>query len=173
MEIHCHIKLQSHYSDNQSPTSDNHFFLGGCRRLSEVGKCLSMIADQSAIGCQRITSTTSRRPPTTTFLGGVFRRNSVVGKWLSMIADQSAIGRRLVVRTVGRWEVFVAASKNLSPTKLLERLQSTGRGSELKWCGHFQHTLFTSDSRDHKLEKTGGVHSLECQPVHACCLCTS
>ena len=105
------VKLQSHYSDNQSPTSDNHFFLGGCRRLSEVGKCLSMIADQSAIGCQRITSTTSRRPPTTTFLGGVFRRNSVVGKWLSMIADQSAIGRRLVVRTVGRWEVFVAASK--------------------------------------------------------------
>ena len=107
----AHLKLQSHYSDNQSPTSDNHFFLGGCRRLSEVGKCLSMIADQSAIGCQRITSTTSRRPPTTTFFGGVFRRNSVVGKWLSMIADQSAIGRRLVVRTVGRWEVFVAASK--------------------------------------------------------------
>ena len=74
------LKLQSHYSDNQSPTSDNHFFLGGCRRLSEVGKCLSMIADQSAIGCQRITSTTSRRPPTTTFLGVFFRRNSVVGK---------------------------------------------------------------------------------------------
>ena len=66
------LKLQSHYSDNQSPTSDNHFFLGGCRRLSEVGKCLSMIADQSAIGCKRITSTTSRRPPTTTFLGVFF-----------------------------------------------------------------------------------------------------
>ena len=30
---------------------------------------------------------------------------------------------------------------------LLERLQSTGRGSESKWCGHFQHTLFTSDSQ--------------------------
>ena len=45
---------------------------------------------------------------------------------------------------------------------LLERLQSTGRGSELKWCGHFQHTLFTSDSRAHKLEKTGGLHALEC-----------
>ena len=27
--------------------------------------------------------------------------------------------------------------------------QSTGRGSELKWCGHFQRTLFTSDSRTH------------------------
>ena len=143
---------------------------GGCQRSANVCR---WSPDQSAIGCQRITSTTSRRPPTTTFLGGVFRRNSVVGKWLSMIADQSAIGRRLVVRTVGRWEVFVAASKTFRRTKLLERLQSTGRGSELKWCGHFQHTLFTSDSRDHKLEKTGGVHSLECQPVHACCLCTS
>ena len=56
-----------------------------------------MIADQSAIGCQRITSITSRRPPTTTFFLGGFRRFSVVGK--------------LVVRTVGRREVFVAASK--------------------------------------------------------------
>ena len=26
---------------------------------------------------------------------------------------------------------------------LFERLQSTGRGSELNWCKHFQHTLFT------------------------------
>ena len=39
-----YLKGQSHYSDNQSPTSDNHFFGVGCRRLSEVGKCLSMIA---------------------------------------------------------------------------------------------------------------------------------
>ena len=85
------------------------------------------------------------------------------------VCDWSAIGCQ------NSWSVrgFRCSIENLSPTKLLERLQSTGRGSELKWCGHFQHTLFTSDSRDHKLEKTGGVHSLECQPVHACCLCTS
>ena len=79
-------------------------------------------------------------------------------------------GRQMVVRMSVRG--FRCSIENLSPTKLLERLQSTGCGSELKWCGHFQHTLFTSDSRDHKLEKTGGLHSLECQPVHACCLCT-
>ena len=31
------LKPQSHYSDNQSPTSDNHFFFfGGCRRLSST-----------------------------------------------------------------------------------------------------------------------------------------
>ena len=66
---------------------------------------------------------------------------------------------------------------------LLERLQSTGCGSELKWCGHFQHTLFTSDSRAHKLEKTGALHGFGIsyvtiiswsrdvyQPVHTCCL---
>ena len=39
------LKGRSHYSDNQSPTSNNHYFWGGCRRLSEVGKCLSMIGD--------------------------------------------------------------------------------------------------------------------------------
>ena len=86
------FKLQSHYSDNQSPTSDNHFFLGGCRRLSEVGKCLSMIADQSAIGCQRITSTTSRRPPTTTFLGVFFGGI----RWSANDCRWSLTSRRLV-----------------------------------------------------------------------------
>ena len=75
---------------------------------------------------------------------------------------------------------------------LLECLPSTGRWSELNWCKHFQHTLFTSDSRAHKLETTGGLHGLECpsyvtssqltvagggpgdvsQPVHTYCLCT-
>ena len=167
------LKLQSHYSDNQSPTSDNHFFLGGCRRLSEVGKCLSMIADQSAIGCQRITSTTSRRPPTTTFWGGCFSEE--FGGRQMIVDDRRPVGDWSAIGCQNSWSVrgFRCSIENLSPTKLLERLQSTGRGSELKWCGHFQHTLFTSDSRDHKLEKTGGVHSLECQPVHACCLCTS
>ena len=87
-----YLKLQSHYSDNQSPTSDNHFFLGGCRRLSEVGKCLSMIADQSAIGCQRITSTTSRRPPTTTFLGVFFGGI----RWSANDCRWSPTSRRLV-----------------------------------------------------------------------------
>ena len=86
------LKLQSHYSDNQSPTSDNHFFLGGCRRLSEVGKCLSMIADQSAIGCQRITSTTSRRPPTTTFFGVFFGGI----RWSANDCRWSPTSRRLV-----------------------------------------------------------------------------
>ena len=55
-----------------------------------------MIADQSAIGCQRITSTTSRRPPTTTFLGvffGGFR-------WPANDCRWSPTSRRLVVRTV-------------------------------------------------------------------------
>ena len=39
----AHFKPQSHYScsNNQSPTSDNHLFWGGCRRLSEVGDWLS------------------------------------------------------------------------------------------------------------------------------------
>ena len=41
--------LSENYIDNLSPTSDNHFFLGGFRRFSVVGKWLSMIADQSAI----------------------------------------------------------------------------------------------------------------------------
>ena len=86
------LKLQSHYSDNQSPTSDNHFFLGGCRRLSEVGKCLSMIADLSAIGCQRITSTTSRRPPTTTFFGVFFGGI----RWSANDCRWSPTSRRLV-----------------------------------------------------------------------------
>ena len=27
-----HLKPQSHYRDNQSPTSDNHLFWGGCQR---------------------------------------------------------------------------------------------------------------------------------------------
>ena len=66
-----------------------------------------------------------------------------------MIVDdrrQSAIGCQNSLSVRG----FRCSIENLSPTKLLERLQSTGRGSELKWCGHFQHTLFTSDSRDHK-----------------------
>ena len=65
----------------------------------------------------------------------------------------------------------------------LERLQSTGRGFELKWCGHFQQTLFTSDSRADKLEKTCALHGFGMsyvtiiswsrdvyQPVHECCL---
>ena len=76
------MKGRSHYSDNQSPISDNHFLgvvAGGCQRSANVCRW-------SVIGCQRITSTTSRRPPTTTFLFGGFRRFSVV------IADQSAIG---------------------------------------------------------------------------------
>ena len=33
------LKPQSHYSDNQSPTSDNHFFgvvAGGCQRSANV-----------------------------------------------------------------------------------------------------------------------------------------
>ena len=92
-----------------------------------------------------------------------------------IVDDRRPVGDWSAIGCQNSWSVrgFRCSIENLSPTKLLERLQSTGRGSELKWCGHFQHTLFTSDSRDHKLEKTGGVHSLECQPVHACCLCTS
>ena len=107
------------------------------------------------------------------FFGGCFSEE--FGGRQMIVDDRRPVGDWSAIGCQNSWSVrgFRCSIENLSPTKLLERLQSTGRGSELKWCGHFQHTLFTSDSRDHKLEKTGGVHSLECQPVHACCLCTS
>ena len=53
------VKPQSHYSDNQSPTSDNHFFLGGWGSLS------SFVDDNL------------RQPPNKKWL-------SEVGDWLSL-----------------------------------------------------------------------------------------
>ena len=77
----CYIKGRSHYSDNQSPTSNNHYFWGGCRRLSEVGKCLSMIGDWLSENYIDNLSPTSDNHP----FSGWF---SMVGKWLLMIAEQ-------------------------------------------------------------------------------------
>ena len=48
-----HLKPQSHYSDNQSPTSDNHFFFGGCRRLSSIKDDKFPQPPKKKIGCQR------------------------------------------------------------------------------------------------------------------------
>ena len=76
-----HLKGRSHYSDNQSPTSNNHYFWGGCRRLSEVGKCLSMIGDWLSENYIDNLSPTSDNHP----FSGWF---SMVGKWLLMIAEQ-------------------------------------------------------------------------------------
>ena len=75
------VKGRSHYSDNQSPTSNNHYFWGGCRRLSEVGKCLSMIGDWLSENYIDNLSPTSDNHP----FSGWF---SMVGKWLLMIAEQ-------------------------------------------------------------------------------------
>ena len=75
------LKGRSHYSDNQSPTSNNHYFWGGCRRLSEVGKCLSMIGDWLSENYIDNLSPTSDNHP----FSGWF---SMVGKWLLMIAEQ-------------------------------------------------------------------------------------
>ena len=75
------FKGRSHYSDNQSPTSNNHYFWGGCRRLSEVGKCLSMIGDWLSENYIDNLSPTSDNHP----FPGWF---SMVGKWLLMIAEQ-------------------------------------------------------------------------------------
>ena len=75
------FKGRSHYSDNQSPTSNNHYFWGGCRRLSEVGKCLSMIGDWLSENYIDNLSPTSDNHP----FSGWF---SMVGKWLVMIAEQ-------------------------------------------------------------------------------------
>ena len=84
-EIECSspdfLKGRSHYSDNQSPTSNNHYFWGGCRRLSEVGKCLSMIGDWLSENYIDNLSPTSDNHP----FSGWF---SMVGKWLLMIAEQ-------------------------------------------------------------------------------------
>ena len=77
---YVHIKPQSHYSDKQSPTSDNHFLGGGCRRLSEVGKCLSMVGDwlsENYIDNLSPTSDNLRQPPPKKWL-------SEVGDWLSL-----------------------------------------------------------------------------------------
>ena len=76
-----YLKGRSHYSDNQSPTSNNHYFWGGCRRLSEVGKCLSMIGDWLSENYIDNLSPTSDNHP----FSGWF---SMVGKWLLMIAEQ-------------------------------------------------------------------------------------
>ena len=54
---------------------------------------------QSAIGCQRITSTTSRRPPTTTFLGGGFRRE--FGGRQMIVDDRRPVGDWLSEQFVG------------------------------------------------------------------------
>ena len=76
-----YLKGRSHYNDNQSPTSNNHYFWGGCRRLSEVGKCLSMIGDWLSENYIDNLSPTSDNHP----FSGWF---SMVGKWLLMIAEQ-------------------------------------------------------------------------------------
>ena len=76
----------------------------------------------------------------------VFGRQMIVDD-CKPVGDWSAIGCQNSLSVRG----FRCSIDNLSATKLLERLQSTGRGSELNRCGHFQHTLFTSDSRAHKL----------------------
>ena len=75
------LKGRSHYSDNQSPTSNNHYFWVGCRKLSEVGKCLSMIGDWLSENYIDNLSPTSDNHP----FSGWF---SMVGKWLLMIAGQ-------------------------------------------------------------------------------------
>ena len=81
-KIAVQVKGRSHYnSDNQSPTSNNHYFWGGCRRLSEVGKCLSMIGDWLSENYIDNLSPTSDNHP----FSGWF---SMVGKWLLMIAEQ-------------------------------------------------------------------------------------
>ena len=89
------FKGRSHYSDNQSPTSNNHYFWGGCRRLSEVGKCLSMIGDWLSENYIDNLSPTSDNHP----FSGWF---SMVGKWLLMIAEQfwSARGFRCSINNL-------------------------------------------------------------------------
>ena len=78
----CFIKgTVTLYSDNQSPTSNNHYFWGGCRRLSEVGNCLSMIGDWLSENYIDNLSPTSDNHP----FSGWF---SMVGKWMLMIAEQ-------------------------------------------------------------------------------------
>ena len=52
-KVPVQVKPQSHYSDNQSPTSDNHFFLGGCRRLSSTKDDNLPQAPKKKSGCQR------------------------------------------------------------------------------------------------------------------------
>ena len=85
------FKGRSHYSDNQSPTSNNHYFWGGCRRLSEVGKCLSMIGDWLSENFLA----DLRQPP-------FFR---VVFDGRQMVVDDSSFGRP---------EVFDAASTTIN-----------------------------------------------------------
>ena len=112
-------KGRSHYSDNQSPTSDNHYFWGGCRRLSEVGKCLSMIGDWLSENYIDNLSPTSDNHP----FSGWF---SMVGKWLLMIAEQfwSARGFRCSInnhRQPNKAAIQNEYTKGLRNMKMMEK----------------------------------------------------
>ena len=113
------LKGRSHYSDNQSPTSDNHYFWGGCRRLSEVGKCLSMIGDWLSENYIDNLSPTSDNHP----FSGWF---SMVGKWLLMIAEQfwSARGFRCSInnhRQPNKAAIQNEYTKGLRNMKMMEK----------------------------------------------------
>ena len=82
------VKPWSHYSDNQSPTSDNHFF----GWLLEVVSGRQNVCRWSPTS-RRLAVRELHRQPLADLRQPLFWRwFSVVGKWLSMIADQSAIG---------------------------------------------------------------------------------
>ena len=121
--LHCRkissVKGRSHYSDNQSPTSDKHYFWGGCRRLSEVGKCLSMIGDWLSENYIDNLSPTSDNHP----FSGWF---SMVGKWLLMIAEQfwSARGFRCSInnhRQPNKAAIQNEYTKGLTNMKMMEK----------------------------------------------------
>ena len=77
--------IRSHYSDNQSPTSDNMALFGIVVECCQGSmKCLSMVADLQGTVSQRTTSTTTQRPSATTSPPSMFL---VVGKGLSIIDD--------------------------------------------------------------------------------------
>ena len=48
------LKPQSHYSDNQSPTSDNHFFFGWLEELVILYRWQSTATTKKKSGCQRL-----------------------------------------------------------------------------------------------------------------------
>ena len=171
------LKGQSHYSDNQSPTSDNHFLGGGCRRLSEVGKCLSMIAFSRRLVVRELHRQPLADLRQPLFWGVVFggirwsandcRWSPTVGDWLSeqFVGERFSLQHRKPFADQTSWAFTV---------------HRPWIWIKMVWA-FSTHIVYFRFARP----QTGGLHSLECatsralswpgdvsQPVHACCLCT-
>ena len=102
---------RSYYSDNQSPTSDNHF-LGG--DLLEVVRGRQMFVDGRWLVVRELHRqplADLRQPPFCLVVFGGLRWSANDCRW-------SPTSRRLVVRTVWSARSFRCSIENLSPTKL-------------------------------------------------------